>query len=98
MERCLAIVLENVIRDTKTVFGRFGSLQERYRVLYRLANANGANRKRLFDFLRGMFESEAQLKGDTKRLRDAIASGACTLSEWKPFSAIEKGRSSGIAV
>jgi ArsR family transcriptional regulator len=63
-----------------------------YRVFYRLANAKESDKKRLFDFLRGIFESEDQLKQDTERLKEAIASGSCTLSEWKPFSAIEKGR------
>jgi hypothetical protein len=46
----------------------------------------------LFDFLRQIFEDEDKLEQDTKRLKDAIASGACTISEWKPFSAIEKSR------
>jgi ArsR family transcriptional regulator len=63
-----------------------------YRVFYRLANAKEADKKRLFNFLRGIFESEDQLKQDTERLKEAIASGSCTLSEWKPFSAIDKTR------
>lgn len=63
-----------------------------YRVFYRLANANELDKKRLFDFLRKIFENEVQLTQDTERLKEAIANGSCTLSEWKPFSAIEKGR------
>jgi hypothetical protein len=42
---------------------------------------------------RGMsqiFKDEGRLEQDTKRLKDAIVSGACTISEWKPSSAIEK--------
>ena len=65
-----------------------------YRVFYRLANAKRAEKKRLFEFLRRIFESEDQLKQDTQRLKEAIASGSCTLSEWKPFSAIERSRNS----
>ena len=61
-----------------------------YRVFYRLANVRKSEKKRLFEFLRKIFESEAQLNRDTERLKKAIASGACTLSEWNPFSAIEK--------
>lgn len=61
-----------------------------YRVFYRLANANRSEKKRLLDFLRGLFENEVQLKQDTERLRKAISDGSCTLSEWKPFSAIEQ--------
>ena len=63
-----------------------------YRVFYRIANPRESNRKLLFDFLRQIFKDEGKLEQDTKRLKDAIASGACTISEWKPFSAIEKSR------
>lgn len=63
-----------------------------YRVFYRLANVRRAEKKRLFEFLRRIFESETQLNQDTQRLKEAIASGSCTLSEWKPFSAIERTR------
>jgi hypothetical protein len=63
-----------------------------YRVFYRIANPRESNRKLLFDFLRQIFKDECKLEQDTKRLKDAIASGACTISEWKPFAAIEKSR------
>lgn len=63
-----------------------------YRVFYRLANVKRSEKKRLFEFLRRIFESETQLNRDTQRLKEAIASGSCTLSEWKPFSAIERSR------
>lgn len=69
-----------------------------YRVFYRLANAKTADKRRLFDFLRVLFEGEKQLRQDTERLKEAIASGSCTLSEWKPFSALEKGRAHRAAV
>ena len=62
-----------------------------YRVFYRLANAKTVDKRRLFDFLRAIFAGEEQLRQDTERLKEAIASGSCTLSEWKPFSALEKG-------
>ena len=60
-----------------------------YRVFYRPANAKEAEKKRLFAFLRELFESEDRLKQDTVRLKEAIANGSCTLSECKLFSAIE---------
>src|ERR1039457_2367436 len=63
-----------------------------YRAFYRIANPRESNRKLLFDFLRQIFKNEDQLEQDTKRLKEAIASGSCTISEWKPYSAIEKGR------
>lgn len=46
-----------------------------YRVFYRLANVKKSEKKRLFEFLRRIFESEAQLNQDTQRLKKAIASG-----------------------
>ncbi len=76
------------LKRSKMVLDR----RDGYRVFYRLANAKEAKKTRLFAFLRGLFESEEQLKQDTARLKEAIASGSCTLSEWKPFSAIEKSR------
>jgi ArsR family transcriptional regulator len=63
-----------------------------YRVFYRIANPRESNKKLLFDFLRQIFKDEDWLDQDTKRLREAIASGSCTISEWKPYSAIEKSR------
>ena len=63
-----------------------------YRVFYRIANPRDSNKKLLFEFLRQIFKDEGRLEQDTKRLKNAIASGACTISEWKPFSAIEKSR------
>lgn len=66
--------------------------REGYRVFYRIANPRESNRRLWLDFLRQIFKNEDQLNQDTKRLRDAIASGSCTISEWKPYSAIEKSR------
>jgi ArsR family transcriptional regulator len=63
-----------------------------YRIFYRLASTKELEKKRLFNFLRGIFGSEGQLKHDTERLKEAIANGSCTLSEWKPFSAIRRNR------
>ena len=76
------------LKRSKMVLDR----RDGYRVFYRLANAKEAEKKRLFAFLRRLFESEEQLNQDTARLKEAIGSGSCTLSEWKPFSAIEKSR------
>jgi len=81
------------LKRSKMVLDR----RDGYRVFYRLANAKEAEKTRLFAFLRGLFESEEQLKQDTARLKEAIASGSCTLSEWKPFSTIEKIRTNRTA-
>lgn len=76
------------LKRSKMVLDR----RDGYRVFYRLANAKEAEKTRLFAFLRGLFESEERLKQDTERLKEAIGSGSCTLSEWKPFSAIRRNR------
>lgn len=52
-----------------------------YRVYYRLAEAKGATRKALFDFLELAFRSEEPFRSDSKRLKEAVREGACTISE-----------------
>jgi ArsR family transcriptional regulator, arsenate/arsenite/antimonite-responsive transcriptional repressor len=69
-----------------------------YRIFYSLASTKEPEKKLLFDFLREIFQSEAQLQQDTARLKEAISSGSCTLSEWKPFSGIRRNRSDKTAV
>jgi hypothetical protein len=54
-------------------------------MFYRLAAPMERNKKRLFDFFQDASKDEKQLRSDKKRLREAVASGACTLSEWNPF-------------
>ena len=58
------------------------------RMFYRLVVPMERNKKRLFDFFQDASKDEKQLRSDKKRLREAVATGACTLSEWKPFSAV----------
>jgi len=59
-----------------------------YRIFYRLADPKQGKKKRLFVFLQGAYKNEEQLQADKKRLREAIESGSCTLSEWRPYSAV----------
>ena len=63
-----------------------------FRVFYRLVTPKESGRKLLFEFLRQIFKEEEQLGQDTRRLKEAIATGSCTISEWKPYSAIAKGK------
>src|ERR1700732_1899744 len=58
------------------------------RIFYRLAAPMERNKKRLFDFFQDASKGEKQLRSDKKRLKEAVTAGACTLSEWKPFSAV----------
>jgi ArsR family transcriptional regulator len=55
--------------------------REGYRVFYGLANARAGTRKSLFEFLQLAFKNEEPFRGDLKRLKEATAQGACTLSE-----------------
>jgi ArsR family transcriptional regulator, arsenate/arsenite/antimonite-responsive transcriptional repressor len=61
-----------------------------FRMYYRLTDPAEATRRLLFTFLRQAFETEEQFQQDTKHLRDAIAAGSCTASEWKPYSALSR--------
>ena len=65
-----------------------------YRVYYRLTDPGQATKRSLFDFLRQAFGNQEQLLRDTARLKHAIAAGSCTLSEWKPYSALGRSRTS----
>ncbi len=65
-----------------------------YRIYYRLTDPGEATKRSLFDFLRHVFGGEQQLTRDTKRLKEAIAGGSCTVSEWKPYSALSRPRTS----
>ncbi len=60
------------------------------RIFYRLAEAGST--KQLFEFLRQAFKGERILQGDTRKLREAIQSGSCTRSEWRPYSALQGAR------
>jgi ArsR family transcriptional regulator, arsenate/arsenite/antimonite-responsive transcriptional repressor len=59
-----------------------------YRIFYRLADPKQGTKKRLFEFLQDAYKNEEQLQADKKRLKEAIEGGSCTLSEWKPYSAV----------
>lgn len=64
-----------------------------FRMYYRLTDPAEATRRLLFTFLRQVFEAEEQLQQDTERLKEAIAAGSCTASDWKPYSALGRARS-----
>ena len=64
------------------------------RIFYRLADPKHGTKRRLFEFLQDAYKNEEQLQGDTARLKEAIRQGSCTVSEWKPYSAIVSARSS----
>ena len=63
-----------------------------FRIFYRLAEPRHGTRKRLFEFLQEAYKNEERLQEDTQRLKTAIDRGSCTVSEWKPYSAISTGK------
>ncbi len=66
--------------------------REGLRIFYRLVDPKHGTRKKLFEFLQDAYKNEEQLQEDTARLREAIRQGSCTVSEWKPYSAIVSAR------
>ena len=64
-----------------------------FRIFYRLAEPKQGLKKKVFEFLQDTYKSEEQLHDDTTRLKEAIQEGSCTVSEWKPYSAVGAGKS-----
>jgi len=62
--------------------------REGLRIFYRLAEPKHGTRKRLFEFLQCAYKNEKELQDDTARLKEAIKHGSCSVSEWKPYSAL----------
>ncbi len=67
--------------------------REGARMYYRLAQPNAAVMKLLFGFLRDMFRHSDELAEDSRKLKRAIEAGSCTESEWRPYSALARGKS-----
>ncbi len=63
-----------------------------YRIFYRLAEPKQSPKKRLFELLQKACKEEEQLLADTRRLKQAIESGSCTVSDWKPYAAFGAAR------
>jgi len=62
--------------------------REGTRMYYRLARPAGGVHKPLFTFLREAFRQSDKLQEDARKLKKAIQTGACTVAEWRPFSAL----------
>lgn len=63
-----------------------------FRIFYRLAEPKQGLKKKVFDFLQDTYKSEENLQDDARRLKEAIQEGSCTVSEWKPYSAVGAGK------
>ena len=64
------------------------------RMYYRLAQPAEGVHKLLFAFLREAFQSSEVLAEDLRKLKKAIETGSCTVSEWRPYSALARPRTS----
>lgn len=65
-----------------------------YRMFYRLADdPKDRTTRRLYHFLREICTDEDQFKADRKHLQAVIKAGHCTVSDWKPYSGIERAHS-----
>ncbi|MFB3813339.1 MAG: ArsR/SmtB family transcription factor [Terriglobales bacterium] len=64
--------------------------REGARIFYRLAQPNGRLHRHLFIFLKEVFRSPDVLVEDLRKLRKAIEAGACSVSEWHPYSALRE--------
>lgn len=60
-----------------------------YRVFYRLVRSEDLETAELFEYLVLTFGKDRAFKADVKKLREAIKTGSCTVSEWKPLSGLE---------
>jgi ArsR family transcriptional regulator, arsenate/arsenite/antimonite-responsive transcriptional repressor len=58
------------------------------RMYYRLAEPTKGAHKLLFAFLRKLFRTSAPLMEDSRKLRKAVGTGSCTVSTWRPYSAL----------
>lgn len=64
--------------------------REGARIYYRLAQPGAGAHKPLFAFLRELFRTSPALSGDSRRLKMAMATGSCTVSEWHPYAALKE--------
>ncbi len=68
-----------------------------YRVFYSLAGHKQGTRAALFAFLGKVFRNDETLRADLQKLKQAIEAGSCTVSEWRPYSAIAKPKAAQLS-
>ena len=59
-----------------------------FRVFYRLSDCWQGDGRWLAQFLRNAAQGDHELRDDVRRLKQAIRDGACTVSEFRPYSAL----------
>lgn len=66
--------------------------REGARMYYQLAQPDEGVNKTLYGFLREVFKSSAALAEDSQKLKEAIENRSCTVSEWRPYSALTRSK------
>jgi ArsR family transcriptional regulator len=72
--------------------GLVSDRRDGFRIFYRLAEPRQSPKKRLFELVQESCKNEEQLQQDTRRLKQAIENGSCTVSDWKPFAAMSAAK------
>ena len=67
--------------------------REGFRVFYSLAGPRQGALAALFEFLGKAFKNEETLTKDARKLKQAITTGLCTVSEWRTYPAVTRARS-----
>ena len=67
--------------------------REGTRMYYRLAQPNEGLKRSLFTFLRHAFQDSGVFVADSEKLKRAVEKGSCTVSEWRPYSALSRQKS-----
>lgn len=72
--------------------------REGFRIFYSLVEPQKGTRKQLVKFLRSTFKMDPTAQRDIERLKHAIKGGACTVSEFQPYGALIKVKTSSTPV
>ena len=73
--------------------GLVADRREGFRVFYSLAGHRQGALAPLFEFLGKAFKNEETLRKDARKLKQAITTGSCTVSEWRTYPAVTRTRS-----
>ena len=73
--------------------GLVSDRRDGFRVFYSLADRRQGALAPLFEFLGKAFKNEETLRRDARKLKHAITTGSCTVSEWRAYPAFPRARS-----
>lgn len=70
--------------------------RERQRMYYKLTEPDNGVLRELFDLLKRVFNGMDEFEADSRKLKKAIQTGACTASEWHPYSAVTRPKATNV--